>query len=435
MNTLEIRRGERCQVFDLLDAEFTAGCGDNDALRLTGEGVGPHQLRFVRTELGYRVEPGRDGAALVVNGVAVARRELRHGDRLAIGPLTIAYREDGKPWPVDPEPVSGGLDLKIAPIAAKKPSLHGGGAASRAAEGARRAHTAVGEGGAARRAAKRGGAGKPWILWNLLLVIAVVAFLVIRSLLASRGEHDARDLVTLAESQHRALDHESALATLALALERFPADPLRPRIVELQRAVRIAMQLRLDLPLIRAAESARIEIDRVVLYYLAKEPNRPAAREVVRLADAWLAAHGALADRSPEVAELKRLVTGARETWSKHAGLGEPDTADDVLFVAERKLRFERRRYLDAFALLDAWLAGPGASASAADQTRVRTRKQEMHDDGPRWIVERRAAIERMLQLGQRDRAREELEALVEDKLVPAEWLGDAAEKLRALRG
>lgn len=429
MDILEIRRGERCQVFELLDDEFTIGCGDGDRLRVLERGVGPHELRVTRGESGFRVRPDRDGARLVVNGVATKQRELRHGDRLALGGVTIAFREEGKPWPVEPEPVTDGLDLKIGPIAAVAPTRAKPRAGPHEARGPAPRDATLAARARARSAAPR------WLWWNLLLVGGVLALLWVRSVVNAPREPNAGDLVHLAESQHRSLDHEAALATLALAEERFPADPLRPRIEELRRTIRAAMERALDRPAIRRAQFDRDELARVIAFHLAKGPHRPAARELHRLATAWLRNHAELAARSAEVDAMKREVEGWIATHGPAAALGEPDRVEDVVFAAERRLRFELRRYVEAIAILETWLGGAGATAAEADRRRVRELLAAWRTEGPVWVAGRRATIERMIEAGQRDRAREELATLVEGGLVPTEWLGDAAARLAALRG
>lgn len=438
MDTLEIRRGERCQEFELLDAEFTVGSGDDDRLRIKAPGITPCMLRFVRGEVGFRVESVESAATFRLNGVDVAKRELRHGDRIECGSVTIAYREEGKPWPVDPEPVRGGLDLKIGAIpttgrvapAAPRRSRSKAGAPPRAASGRRGKREVTPERERETRKPLRRRTQRPWLLWNLLLVVGVLAFVLIRTF-GTPGTNPAGDLVDLAESQHRNLDHARALATLDAAEEKSPDAPLQARIRALRTKIQAEIQRLTDLPAIRAAVASGREIERFVEIHLAAGPSRPAARELIRLADAWRAEYGRTADRSEDVAASARSIDALRARSVAAAQLTEPDSATDVLFSAERLLRFERRRYVEAFGILEAWLAAN--PDSAPDRETVRARLDQMPAEGVPWFAARRAAIERMVDRKEFERAITELRAYVAGELVPADWLGDTADRLRQL--
>ena len=431
MDILEIRRAERCQEFELLDDEFTAGSTDVDRLRIAG--VRGSVLRFLRGELGYRVEVLPPTRSLRLNSVDVQKRELRHGDRIEIGGVIIAFREAGKPWPVEPEPVRTGLDLKIGaiPTGAKRTTVPSSPRANTAPKAAR---TAERDESAARkeRAPLRRRKTQPWLLWNALLVGGVLALILIRSL-GSRGmQPNVQDLVSLAESQFSRAEYTAALQTLGSAEEKAPDAALRTRIGELRRKIEIAVARAADLPAARAAEADHREIQRFVDVNLGAGASRPAARELLRLTEAWSGRHGALAARHQEVDALRREVEAWRERFFSLAAPGEADRAEDVLFVADRCMRFERRRYSEAIAALDGYVNAhkgePGTEAVARKLSFLR-------EDGVRWLADHRAAIERMVQRGETARACGELRALLGGDLVPKDWLGDAAERLRALEG
>ncbi|MGE0142199.1 MAG: hypothetical protein AB7I19_10095 [Planctomycetota bacterium] len=455
MDTLEIQRGARVVVFELLDAEFTIGDGPADSLVVSG--VGPAALRVCSTPRGRRVE----GAGLVVNGKPVARRELRHGDRIEVGGVTIAYREADKPWPVEPEPIGDGLDLRIDPIPAKgkgtparqtappagKPPASVAPLGGRAQQAAPiRASAPVGKGrGRAERTDRtdddrgdRGGrrdrrrsSGSPWLLWNLVLVVAVVAFVLIRSMSSGKIERDARDLLNLAHSQYRSGDGSAALATLGLALERDPDGETRSKIAALRKQIEDAAKLAADAPLVAAAERDHREIERFLEINLAADPTRPAAREFLRLCDVWLTTHARIADRNADLDRWRSGVKESRRRFEALAAMDTPDTADDVLFVASRCMRFEVRDYRRAIVALESWLSGADENSDGAKA--VRTELQSLREKGPGWLAEHRAKIERMVDRGETQRAIMELKRLLDGPRVPAEWLGDAASRLSQL--
>jgi tetratricopeptide (TPR) repeat protein len=455
MDTLEIQRGARVVVFELLDAEFSIGDGPADSLVVSG--VGPAALRVSSTPRGRRVE----GAGLVVNGKPVERRELRHGDRIEIGGVTIAYREADKPWPVEPEPIGAGLDLRIDPIPAKRTANSARSAApstgkARAvaaptggraqpvppvrasapvAKGRGRAEreerTDADHGDRAGRRDRRRSSGSPWLLWNLILVVAVVGFVLMRSMISGKIERDARDLLTLAHSQYRSGDASAALATLGLALERDPDGETRSRIAALRKQIEDAAKLAADAPLVAAAERDHREIERFLEINLAVDPSRAAAREFLRLCDAWLTNHARIADRNADVDRWRSGVKEARRRFEALAAMDTPDTAADVLFVASRCLRFEVRDYRRAIVALESWLQSADADSDGANA--VRTELQSLREKGPSWLAEHRAKIERMVDRGETQRAIMELKRLLDGPRVPAEWLGDAASRLSQL--
>lgn len=376
---------------DVCFVTVTAG-GDVD---LRAEAAGA-VLRLVRIEGGYRVEPAAAGGHVVVNGQELYCKDLAGGDVVELGHAHLRWLP-GAPRPAPPRPAARGA------MAAR----------GRPARGADREPEPA---PARRRAGRRRGGVPGWLVPLSVAALCVLGlWIVLRMDWATRWPSTPQHYVDLAQSQFASGQPDKALATLEIALRsatgrtRETAERLRSQIqgmvVELAASRELARAER-DLDLVHSFRSR----------YLQEGAGRPAAREFVRLCDQWLhehrercrstAAGNALAD---EVEELRR-------SWYPRSGLPAPDDADDVLFAARARLRFQIREYRQAVALLDAFVAHGGPEVE-----RVGRERAELLAEGEEWLRGRLRVVERMIERGERSSAEELLRGL-ERHAVLAQW-------------
>ena len=280
------------------------------------------------------------------------------------------------PAPAAPAPAPAApaaLDPRAIVIPAT-PSRGGGGAGR--GTGAR-GNRDDGDRRAGGRRARRGGGGRgatSWAWGSTLLVLAAGAIFVAVRVLQSESGKSARELLALAQAQVQAGHSERALATLNSAAASQPDARTRQDIDDLKAHLELVMQKQTDVPLLAAARQGVDVLLQLERLYLTEAPTyRPASRELVRRADAWLERFAAVCNRHEDGRRDVQRVEGLRARYLPHARLEEPDSAADVLFAAERPLKLVPKRYKEAVALLDEWLgrSGGGAEADLVRQQRA----------------------------------------------------------------
>lgn len=468
MPCLEIHSAERRRRFEILDAEFSVGGSDADQLRLRGPGIGAVALRCRRVGDGLDLVPSTPGGSLVVNGrERPAPAALEHGDRVELGPFLLVFLLDGRPPPVIERSEipavraararGEGLDLRIDTVPAFDRSAAAGRSARStppvrapiAGRGARRevrtaprpapvvpAPSRPQPAGVGRRSRSGRGpvrvAGMPRtvFVWNVMLVAVLVGYLLYRWVDRSPLSREPEDLIGLARTQWGAGDAEQALATLRSAREQTTDPAEQARIDQIAQGIRDAEQRLRDQPVVDRAREEFAVLERFVRTFLRDTPPpRPAARELVRRADDWLREFAAIAGRYDDVRGDVAAVEALRARYLPSAQLGDPDTAEDVLFAVDRLLSFRLRRYAEAITALQAFLA---SGAPADDARRVEARLAALRTEGPEWLASRRQSIERLVASDRLPVAISELRVLV-DGAVPADWLGDAPRRLAEL--
>ncbi len=454
MPRLEIHDAVRRRRFEILDDAFTAGSAEGDVLRLVGDGIDPEHLAFDHDARGRVRVSARPGALL--NGEEIVKASLRHGDRIELGPFLVVFCMEGEESPqVAPEEIPAvraaraaarargeGLVLDIAAPSAVPRSVPplprgrggaGGAVARRRGEAPRSARRdeAPESSGAARRAPRRRGMPTSMIVWNAMLVTGIVGWLIYRSFAAAPLVRDPEDVIELAEAQWNSGHADEAYATLRAARDRADDQVARRKIDEAVRRLEQRARRLEDLARIRAARDA---LDELVGFandwFRPATDKRPAAREVERRLRDWDERFAAVCK---DYDEGRRVLDASAELHAQVAPfhhLDEPDTADDVLFRSDRLTKLRLRRYRQAFEILEAWLAARG---DAPGVDRVRQELATLREQGPAWVEDQRAAIERMVQRDEIGRAVTTLRFLV-DEALPPEWLDTLPARLDQLQ-
>lgn len=91
--------------------------------------------------------------------------------------------------------------------------------------------------------------------------------------------------------------------------------------------------------------------------HLGIEQPRPAARELARLAQAWLKNYSEVVSRYPDAAQDVGRVQSLYGRYAPIAQLEKPDDADDLLFKVERLMSVPPPLYYQALKEIDGYLA------------------------------------------------------------------------------
>ncbi len=381
------------RVVAVAGERVTLGGGEGVTVPLVARDLPEHPLVLVATGQGYRAEAGAPGALLRINGEDLLCKDLQPGDVLSFGGLRLRWLGGGG---------GGGNTARGRP----RPSRAGAAARSPAAAAPRAPR---------RRARSRGVPG--WALAFLVLVLVGSALaLSVKACAGSTWPRTPQVYVDLAREQYLRGNPEQALATLDFAL-REATGAARDQGLALQEEIRTALALRADLPALQQARTDLQELRSYADRYLAGGPVRAPARDLVRQLDAWTTAHGAVCQRHQVGRDLLQQAERLRAQHAPAAALGEPDTADDVVFAARARLRFTVRDYRSAMALLDAFLARqPGEGGDA-----VRAERQAMLAEGASWLEARLRLVTQLLEQGRTGDARREMAAIDRFAALP-EW-------------
>jgi len=349
---------------------------DGDRLEI-GDGDGA--IRVVRIRGGVRVEPARPGATLSVDGEELFCKDLRTGERADVDGMQLRW-------------LGGGEVAAAAPTPA--PREPGGSALARKA----------------RLRAKSSSSLVPALA--IAAVVVAVGFLVLNRLSDSTWPQTPQHYVDLARAQLENHRPERALASLAFALREATGET-REAALALERDIKRRM---VEQSRAQEAIAAREEAQSLLAFerrYLAT-PSRPAARECVRLCDAWLADYRELCGWHPDAKDLLPNIEQLRDRHAATAAPGTPDEAEDVVFAAEALLRFRWRQYRAAMERLDAFLAThPGDALVTATRARL-------VEEGGDWFRQCLRDVDTMLARKDVSGARRALHNLEHFSLLPA---------------
>lgn len=389
------------RTFTLATDKVVIGSGPGCDLQVRAADMQPQHLRLVATSFGHRVEPVQPGGTIEVNGEELFCKDLEPGDQITVGSTQLLW--------LGPQAVSGTSAVDAPPPAAPVVDL-----APRSV--ARRART---------RPARRGGAN--WLPISAVFCVVVGAIvLVLRGCAGSTWPHSPQHYVDLARAQVGNMQPQRALDTLDFALRdatgatREEALQLRADIVRVQ--TERSMQAQID-----AARRACELLQGFEGRYLKTAPERPAARELVRLVDAWSAAHGEICRQHSQGPPLLATAAELRQRFVSLAALHEPDTAADVTFAARSRLRFQWREYRSALEVLDGFLA-------ANDDAAVRSERQAILDEGEQWLAGKLRGIDLLLARGDTRNAALDLEQLERWSILP-QWRPQFEERQRRVSG
>lgn len=379
------------RTFALAAEKVVVGSGAGSDLRLPKSDLEERHLRFVATSFGHRVEPVRPGATIEVNGEALFCKDLEPGDVISIGSAQLRWLGVVGPGAAAPvEPAGPAPEPAVVP---ERPAV-----ASRPAR--------------FRRPARRG--VSTWLpISALFLVVVGTIALVLRGFAGSTWPHSPQHYVDLARAQASNMQAQRALDTLDFALRdatgaaREEALALRDDILRMQAERALVGR-------IASAQRGKEQLDSFVARYLQADAGRPAARELVRLADAWRAEHADVCAQHSQGPELLAAVAALRQRFADVAELAQPDTAADVVFAARSRLRFQWRDYRGALEVLDRHLA------ANADEV-VRRARDELLTEGEAWLLGKLRGVDQLLARGDERNARMDLEQLERWSVVP-QW-------------
>lgn len=392
------------------------GSGPPADVVLTGSGILPAHLRLVRTERGFRVEPVRPGSTVRVSGDDLFCKDLRPGDVIELGGNRLRWLAAGGATPArQPAPAPAPAPA-VEPVSA--PAATGTRSAGRARP------LPAGKSRARLRAPRRRSSWLPMLaVFASVLLLGVLAYGHFRG---STWPASPKHYVDLARAQFGNNQPQRALDTLAFAL-REATGAVREEALQLEADIR---RVQLETAVLPKVLVARQEHDLLLGFvgrYLRERVERPAAREFVRGCDQWLARHREVCSRSDDGRPLLAAIEGERSRYVAVAALATPDTAADVLFAAESRLRFQWRDYRGAIAKLDVFLR---ENAQAAEVVAARAR---MMQEGEQWLLGKLRIVDQLLARGDRDNAERDLEQLERWSVLP-EWLPLLAERQQRLR-
>ncbi len=387
-------RGEVRTLVLTADKVVLGSAADAD-LRVKAAGVLPRHLRFVQTSFGHRVEPVRAGATVEVNGEELFCKDLEPGDVITVGDLELR-------WLATASPRAAALRA-AEPVAAPRPTRRAG----------------------ARRVPARG--ARNWLAISaVFLVVVGAAAIGLRSCASSTWPHSPQHYVDLARAQLGNNQPQRALDTLDFAL-RDATGATRDEALQLRADIEQAQRERAEQPKIEAARGEHDLLLGFETRYLRDGATRPAARELVRLVDRWLAAHREFCARHSQGDSLLRAAEELRARYVAVAALDQPDSAADVVFAARSKLRFQWREYPAAVGMLDAWL-------QRQDDAQVRRERDAIVSEGEEWLRVKLRSVDVLLERGDRRNAGLDLDQLERWSLLP-QWRPQVEERRRRLGG
>jgi len=399
---LEIRgpHGERLLV-PVGQGSFVVGSAADADVRVEWPGIADRQFRFVRTDGGVRIEPVRGGSTVAINGEELFCKDLRSGDRIEVGNVHLRWLPDA-------------------------PAAQAVGPVAKATRPVARSAAVRPEPAASRRARRRGVPTNALVAL-VFVALLVAAFVAYRVLSGSTWPTSPQRYVDLARTQMENGNYQASLDTLAFAM-RDATGATRTEAQQLDTTIRKLMLETAETPKIVAARSEHDLLLGYVGRYLRDGSTRPAAREFVRLCDAWLRRHAEVCARVSDGKPLLQAIEDQRARHVPLAALQDPDVAADVIFAARTMLRFQWRDYRGAVARLDAFLAAsPGAEA-------VRAERAAIVAEGEQWFAGKLRLIDMLLGRGDTDNAAEDIAQLERWSALP-EWEPQLAERKRRLAG
>ncbi len=348
------------------------------------------ELRIVPTRAGFRLEPVRPGAMVQVGGQELFCKDLADGDAFAVEGRRVVFRSDV--------------------VAAARPS----GAAAQ--DGRRPSDMPPSRSevvARTRERSRRERVSKP-LLASFVSLALLVGFVALRWLDVATSGHDPEELLVFATLDFERGQYASARQRIEEAVRdgdlevRAKATELRARIDAVEKQAEAAAVLQRAR---EAAESLRSFEDR----YARNGLERPAARELLRMCDAWSAEHAQRVLAADGGAALLAAVKAQRDRAEAKAEASQPENAADAAFAARARLRFVVREYKAAVARIDAFVA------AHPDDVLARSEADAIRAEGKAWIENQVARLLQQLDRGEVDRVREESQQIERLAVLP-DW-------------
>ena len=371
-------------------------------LRASGKGVAVAdaggdtrgaELRIAPTRSGLRLEPVRAGAMVEVDGEQLFCKDLEDGDSFSVGSARVVFRSDA--------PVA----VRTGGIGAPTGRSSGSGAPPPPSRGEAAVRT--------RQRSAREQTSKP-LLISLVSLSLLVAFAALRWMDSATSGRDPEELLVFATLDFERGQYASARQRIDEAVRdgdldiRAKAAELRARIdaVEKQAEASAMVQRARE-----GVETLRSFEDR----YARNGLERPAARELLRMCDAWIAEHAQRIAGGAGADSLVASVKAQRDRAAAKAEASQPETGADAAFAARARLRFVVREYKVAVARIDAFVASHPDDAFAVSEAAA------IRAEGKEWIAKQATRLLQQLDRGDVDRVREELQQIERFAVLP-EW-------------
>ena len=353
---------------------------------------------------GVRIEPTSPGALLHIDGEELFCKQLCAGEFVVIDSVRLRLLGAASAASAQARQVAARASRRRSqpqPKPKQKPE-------ARSSEGPARSRV---------RARRR----TSWVPASAITaaVLLLVVF-VVQRLQDSTWPHSPKHFVELAQAQFDNNKLERALETLAFALRDATGDE-HAHAVALDEKIRSRMLENAAAQQVLRAQHEHDLLKSFVATYL-KSVERPAARECVRLCDAWLDTHREACSVHPQGKRLLQAIEAMRERFVIPAALGSAESAADVLFAARSMLRFQWRDYIGAMARLDAFLARNQGHAE------VSAAREDMLAEGEQWLQKRLQRLDRTLARGDTGNAETDLNQLERWVAIPR-WRTRIAER------
>ncbi len=350
-------------------------------------------LRIVPTQRGRRLEPLLPGSMIEVSGQQLFCKDLAPGDRFEFAGRRIVWRSD--------------VELPLAGAASRstqRPRRHDGAAAAK--------QTVVEDASASSRRRPQPRSSRALVLVLMSLSIGV-GWVVLRFFDMRKSVPDPSDRVDLARTQFESGQYDRALSTIRQAMEHEVPQDVRRAAEELTAQIATTQKAVVDSVAVQQGREAADLLQTFVERYAQGRLQRPAARELLRLCDAWQNTHGAVASLSTDGARTAAAVVALRDRAAAVAEASTPDTAADAMFAARTHLRFVIREYRAAVVRLDAFLAAhPGDQSVVGERTALVAEARA-------WLASQLPKIEQKLTRGDVDAARAEFAQFEKYALLP----------------
>ena len=425
MARLVIETADRRKIYEILEDRVTVGSDAENEVRLP-EGIGGRQcLLLTRDGDSYRIAALRSAATIRINGDDLTEQTLRHGDRIEVDGTVLLFLDESQEAAAQEEAPPETPPLSTADLANAAAQQLG----ARPRTGARARTTPSASGRQRDRPRRRSGRDPRTLPMTSALVclIAAAAYYLVKT---SPGgfSRSPESLLSLAKHQAQQGHLDRALGTLESALQMTPSGATRTAIEQQIDTIQATLRRRLDQGTLSNAATGFRNLQQFESAYLERTPtHRPACREIVRKIDAWLASYSTVCRQYEDEAVMIADTQAMRTRYAPAARLTEPDTAEDVMFVARSKVRVRgKRRYREAVETLDAFLERAPGDAQAGE---VRQMRDDLVPEGESWLARALRQVEKMIAAEMLDDARRQLDFLTEQALP--EW-GDQIEPIRA---
>ncbi len=371
-------------------------------LRASGKGVAVAdaagdargaELRISPTRSGLRLEPVRAGAMVEVDGESLFCKDLEDGDSFSVGTARVVFRSD-------------------APAAMRS----GGSAASAGRSSGAGSPPPPSRGEAAVRARQRSSrerTSKP-LLFSLVSLSLLAAFVALRWMDSATSGRDPEELLVFAALDFERGQYASARQRIDEAVREGDLD-VRAKAAELRARIDAVEKQAEAASLVQRAREEQETLRAFEDRYARNGLERPAARELLRMCDAWIAANSQRLAGSSGGDSLVASVRAQRDRAAQKAEASQPETAADAAFAARARLRFVVREYKAAVARIDAFVASHPDDAFAVSEAAA------IRAEGKEWIAKQATRLLQQLDRGDVDRVREELQQIERFAVLP-EW-------------